>query len=241
MVAHPAQIVTDAIAALSRRDWNAFVPLFDPVSVNAFKRDLEWQFKEPLAGDDITLEDFMSQIPDVPRAVAEYNFEALQKSRLDPEARLKLEIPTISSVQELRSLDAGEVLRRWLQSKMLDETGEYASSTWEPIPGMEVVEIRKTSPALRLRYTVLGSVRDGDEFAHVVCRDHWERDEIVDEDDSDSYTIPADERELSRELAHRSRLHTVTCRRRPDGSWRIIAGRELFFMPYMSSGSLAED
>ena len=238
---HPVQIVTDAIAALSRRDWDVFIPLFDPVSVRAFKRDLEWQFRELMPGDDLTLEDFIAEMPDVPREVAEYNFAAIERSRLEPDARLKLEIPAIASVDELKSLDASEVLRRWLQSRMLDPDEGYASRTFEPAPGMEVVEIRKTSDGVRLRYTVLGSVRDSGDFAHVVCRDHWETDQADDEEDSDTYTIPADERELSAQLRLRSHLHTVTCRKQADGSWRIIAGRELFFMPYMSSGTLMQD
>src|SRR6476620_3289546 len=83
------------------------------------------------------------------------------------------------------------------------------------------------------QYVVLDSVRDGSEFAHVICR-HAGRSYAPDEEDSGDYSTPQDEAALSHALENRSLMLTALCRRQADGTWRLIAERNLFFLPQMS-------
>jgi hypothetical protein len=45
---------------------------------------------------------------------------------------------------------------------------------------------------------------------------------------------PQDEANLSRALQTRSLMLNALCRRQADGTWRLIAERNLFFLPQMS-------
>ena len=104
---------------------------------------------------------------------------------------------------------------------------------------MEVTEVRRLSEEelegdfiYRPDYLVLGSVRDGEEFAHIVCRHADRRD--ADDEDADDFATPDDEAELNRALRNRTLMLTALCRRQVDGTWRLIAERNLFFLPQMS-------
>ena len=238
-MSHPAQIVADAVGALNREDWNAFVGLCDPVSVRRFKRDLVWQLTDRGPGDPVSVDDFLREMPDMPREVAEYNLAEIERSR-DPILRLHLEISTVSSFEELTSLEADQVLLRWLQSRMPRREEEFSTRRWQPADGLEVVELRRLSEEeidcgaiSKPEYVVLGSVRDGDEFAHVVCRHvlrGWDDCEV----EGDDLATPQDELELERALRDRKWIHTAACRKQADGSWRLVVDRGLFFMANMS-------
>lgn len=238
-MSHPSQVVVDAVAAIERGDWKAFIALCDPVSIRRFKNELVWQFSDHGYAPPITVEDLMSEMPDLPREVAEYNLTRMNRYR-DPVERLQLELSTVSSVDELQSLDPSEVLIRWLQSRMPQREDEFSVRTWEPSSGMGVTEIRKLSQEeldndfiYKPEYVVLGSVRDGEELAHVVCR-HADQHDRDDEEQSEDYTTPSDEAELNCVIQNRVHMLTALCRRQPDGAWRLIAERNLFFLPMMS-------
>lgn len=245
-MSHPAKIVADAVAALNREDWNAFVGFCDPVSVRRFKRDLVWQLTDRGPGDPVTVDDFLREMPDMPREVAEYNLAEIERSR-DPILRLHLEISTVSSFEELTSLESDQVLLRWLQSRMPLREDDFSKRRWQPAEGLEVVEIRRLSDEeidcgviSKPEYVVLGSVRDGDEFAHVVCR-HVLREYNDSEIDADDHATPRDELELERALRDRKWIHTAACRKQRDGSWKLIVDRSLFFMANMSIAGPGSD
>jgi hypothetical protein len=240
-MSHPAQIVADAVAALNRDDWDAFVSLCDPVSVRRFKRDLVWQFADRGYTQPPTVDDFLAEMPDMPRGVAEYNLAEMERYR-DPVKRLHLEICTVSSVEELQALEPGEVLLRWLQARMPRRENDFSVKDWEPADGLEFVEFTRQSQdeldsgrMFRPEYTVLGSVRDGPDFAHVVCRHtHGDSEEFSDDIELEDPAIPQDEAKLERALRLRSLMLTAACRRQADGSWRLVADRNLFFLANMS-------
>jgi hypothetical protein len=165
-MSHPSQVIVDAVAAIEREDWSAFIDLCDPVSLRRFKNDLVWQFSDHGYSPPVTVEDFMSEAPEMPREVAEYNLAQMNSYR-DPALRLSLELSAVSSLAELKSLESGEVLIRWLKSRMPRREEEFAIRTWEPSRGMML-------------------------------------------------------------------MLTALCRRQVDGTWRLIAERNLFFLPQMS-------
>lgn len=240
-MSHPSQIITDAVAAIESGDWTAFIDLCDPVSLRRFKNDLVWQFSDHGYSPPVTVEDFLSETPEMPRVVAEYNLAQMNRYR-DPAVRLSLELSTVSSLKELECLDPSEVLICWLKSRSPRREEEFSVKTWEPSEGLEVTEVSRLSQEeldndviFKPKYVVLGSVRDGDEFSHVVCRHaddpEWD-DEVAEE--FDEYERPADEGELDRKIRNRTHMLTALCRIQPDGSWRLVAERNLFFLPQMS-------
>jgi hypothetical protein len=238
-MSHPSQIITDAVAAIDREDWAAFIDLCDPVSVRRFKNELVSQFSDNGYSRGVEVEDFLEEMPEIPREVAEHYVEEMNSKR-DPAYRLSIELSTVSSLAELQGLEPAEVLVRWLQSRMIRREDDFSVRKWGPSRGLEVTEIRRLSQEeldsdfiYKPQYVVLGSVRDGSEFAHVICR-HAGRSYAPDEEDSGDYSTPQDEAALSHALENRSLMLTALCRRQADGTWRLIAERNLFFLPQMS-------
>ena len=228
-MSHPSLIVENAVAALNNADWSGFIKLCDPVSIRRFKSDLVWQFSDHGYSEPLTAEDFMSDMPEMPREVAEYNVAEMERYG-DPARRLSLEIDTVSSVQELNELEPEEVLLRWLQARMPFSVEGFPV----PSPADEIGTVSHWRP----RYAVLGSVRDGPDFAHVVCR--RVEDYSEDEEGDDDFNTPRDEAELTRALGPISGLPIATCRRQADGSWRLVADRNLFVLACMSIDEAAE-
>jgi hypothetical protein len=236
-MSHPSQVVTNAVAALQREDWEGFITLCDPVSVRRFKSNLVWQFADHRSTEPLTVDDLLTDRPEMPREVAEYNLAEMERYR-DPVERLRLEISTVSSIEELNGLNPAEVLLRWLEARTPRREDEFSIRKWEPSEGLEVVEVRRlsqdeldTGTIHRPKYLVLGSVRDGPDFAHVVCRQaDSDNDEFSDEFATDASGTPPDEVELEHALRYRTMMQTVACRRQPDDSWRLIADRNLFFL-----------
>lgn len=237
-MSHPAQVVSDAVAAFNREDWKTFIGLCDPVSIRRFKRDLVWQFTSNSSVEDQTIDDLLEEMPDAPRDSVERELARMEQYR-DPVKRLHLEISTVATIEELESLEPAEVLLRWLQSRMY-RRNDVSYFTEPELDDIESVEFSREpedefDPAetLSTEYVVLGSVRDGPDFAHVVCR-HVLRHPY--DDDSDDYETPQDERELERELSIRTWINTAACRRQSDGNWLLVAQRSLFFLANMSIG-----
>jgi hypothetical protein len=233
-VKHPVEVISDSIAALNKEDWQAFTDLCDPVSVRRFKRQLVEQFTEVGPRNSWTAEDFLSAFPDMPRSVAEYRAAEVERQR-HPEERLKLEIRNVDSVEELKSLEPSEVLIRWLQTRSPHEFWAEVAESWK-----EKGENSWGCGESLSRYTILGSVRDGPEISHVVFRHDWADSVTIDQPEDWDTTIPSDERALSRLLEERS-PHAVTCRKQGDGSWRIVADRNLFFLEMLSVGDAGEE
>lgn len=237
-MSHPSQIITDAVAAIDRGDWNAFIDLCDPVSLRRFKKELVCQFSDDEYSPDYLLDEFLREVPEFTRADAEY-YSAEVNRRLSPAVRLSLELSTVSGMEELQGLEPGEVLIRWLKARMPRTGNQFPATGREPPHRFESEEVDRLSQEelddfiFKAEYLVLGSVRDGNEYAHVVCR-HADRSDPGDEEDPEDYAAPRDEAELDRALRNRTLMLTALCRRQSDGSWRLIAERNLFFLPQMS-------
>ena len=107
-MSHPSQVIVDAVAAIQREDWKAFIELCDPASVRRFKNDLVWQFSDHGYSPPFTVDEFLSDEPDISREVAEYYFSEMNGQR-DPAFRLSLEMRTVSSLEELESLEPTEI------------------------------------------------------------------------------------------------------------------------------------
>jgi len=140
-MSHPSQIITDAVAAIDREDWAAFIDLCDPVSVRRFKNELVWQFSDHGYSRGVEVEDFLEEMPEIPREVAEHYVEEMNSKR-DPAYRLSIELSTVSSLAELDGLEPAEVLVRWLQSRMIRREDDFSVRKWGPSQGLEVTEIR---------------------------------------------------------------------------------------------------
>ena len=226
----PVEVLEAAFAALNIDDWSGFADLCDPVSLRAFKTEtLDFHVDD----DDryeVEADDLIESEPDMPRAVAEYQ-AARMNQVMDPARKLSREFLTIKSVEEVWETDPAKLFVLWLQAcspcrrlevEGLEEEPWEADAAWDP----PVTDGRKATRGYR--YSVIGSVTDGPDIAHVIYRTDHGVDKIFPKEYSEWIERkPADEQELARQLHHHSDLQFVTCRRQSDGSWRLIANREL--------------
>lgn len=237
--------ITDA---LQRRDWQAVALLCDPASLVAFKRRLLEQYAPTEPAPLMTVEEWLRYQPDTPREVAEYQVAQMNKGR-DPATRLQ-EIPGIRSVEALKALSPPEVFAAWLDSRhpesqfdRLRELGQISDTVAD-----EMGEAIRRE--LRPRYVPLAAVPDGGKLTHIVVRE--ERTSTPESMDGEERAwfdrLSAAEQELTRDLAECGDPQLTTCRRQPDGEWRMLAGYEflnlgdwtVFVNPEPPPGSEAE-
>jgi hypothetical protein len=224
----PPHLLEAAISALNLDDWAGFAGLFDPVSLRVFKHDVLETYLEEEEHFHFDADDLLEHEPDMPRAAAEY--QASQMNQVTSKAhRLKRDFLTVNSVNELVDMDAGKMFALHLQSlspyrraalEPVDEEPWEADSAWE----QPVDDGKKLTQAYR--YSVVGSIQDGPDIAHVMYRDENTADKIFPEE----YAVklaerPADEQELTRQLHHHPHFQFATCRKQADGTWRLIADR----------------
>ncbi len=114
-------------------------------------------------------------------------------------------------------MDAGRVFVRWLQARIF-------KSKIEPwLQGSEESALRTVRS---YKYSVLGSVADGDELVHVIYRQiidlaEW-RPEIYDNAWKErSY----EERGFVEAMHQRGDPSVAMCRRQSDGSWKMVPKR----------------
>lgn len=203
----PEAVVTAAFAAMNTEDWHGLVTLCDPQSLRIFKnRTLD--ILEMIRSDCDTPGD----LPDV-AAGNSYDAEP------DFLSFLRLEIAGVSSIEEVREMDPGKVFARWIQAK------SFRPRAGEEDPTDENAKRQRT--VWSYTYFVLGSVRDGEDIAHVVVRSP--RHESVPPDDGhDGVQLPADLREYLTALSRWGDPLFITCCLQPDRSWRMVARRNLF-------------
>ena len=218
---NPTAVFEGAIAALNAEDWQAAAELCDPVSLRTFRRRLLEQCAPSRLRPMVTVEQMLASSPGMPREVAEYEVNEVRRYA-DPVARMREELPSVSSLEELHELSPVATYAAWLdgrsarrQVERLVESGHMsaraaADTVW-----------RMVEP---LRYVALGAIRDGDRIVHVLYRfatdDSGEWVEQLSEVMAD---VPADEREFIRERSSRGHPYVATCRRQPDGTWALVA------------------
>jgi hypothetical protein len=232
IVDSPSAVLAAAFSALNIDDWAGFTELCDPVSLRAFKRET-LEFYVDVDDHHVEPEDLLDSEPEMPPEVAEYQ-AARMNEVTSKDHCLKREFLTVKSAEELRAMDASRMFVLWLQACSpwrraaleagTDESWELGSA-WDP----PVDDGKKETRGYR--YSVLGCVLDGPAIAHVLYRDEHTVDKIFPEEYAESMgTRPADEQELARQLHHGSSPRFATCRRQPDGTWRLIADRYLMLV-----------
>lgn len=170
----------------------------------------------------LTVEEYLRHSPEMPRAVAEYHV-AQHRLMADPLWRMQQELPGVEGVEQLKQLGPEEVFARWLDGRTPRRQIERMIAEGRIGAASAELTLEQVAPALH--YEPIGVLADGDRVAHVLYRP-------LEQDPDDAGTeaaewmarMPPDERELTRDLAGRQHPMVATCRRQPDGSWRLIAG-----------------
>ena len=210
----PDAVVSAAFAAMNTEDWQAVAALCDPQGLRIFKnRTLE--ILEMLQSDCET-----------PRDLS----DIVGSNSYDPEpdflSYLRLEVAGVSSVEEVREMESGKVFTRWIQAK-----------SFRPRSGADDaadVDVKRQKRVWAYTYVVLGSVRDGDDIAHVVIR--LPREEFMaPETTEDGVNLSPDLREYLTAVNHWGDPIFITCRLQPDASWRMIPRRNLFLFDSVAS------
>jgi hypothetical protein len=229
----PVDVLNAAFAALNFDDWAGFTALCDPVSLRAFKREIihGYESDELLNALTVDADDLMETEPDMPREAAEYKAAQMNKI-VSVEHRIKKDFVTLSTIDEIRALDPAKLFAHWLkmnspyrryeaevqQGRWADEESWEVESQWEQPDDGTTKETRG------YRYSVIGAVMDGDEIAHVLYQSDHGLDKIFPEEYAEwMESIPQDEQELEKLLRHRMHPEFATCRRQPDGTWRLVA------------------
>jgi hypothetical protein len=234
-VNNPAEVLDAALAALNFDDWAGFTALCDPVSLRAFKSETLEHYADDRDDYHVEVEDLLESEPEMPREAAEY--KAARMNEITSKAhRLKREFLTVKSVDELPEMDASRMFVLWLQARSPYRRAELEAESEEPWESDSAWDppVDDGKKATRgFRYSVIGCVPDGEEIAHVLYRSDHTIDKIFPEEYAELMSgRPADEQELARQLHHHSSPRFATCRRQPDGNWRLVVDR---FMTLVSS------
>ena len=219
----PVAVFESALEALNAEEWIRVAEHCDPVSLRAFHREMIDMFAPPRPEYALTAEVIMQHQPDMPREVAEYQV-AEHRRAVDPAARLAYELEGITSLDELRASEPLIVFASWLaarspraQIRRLIEKGRAPSV---PATGFaQKLEWRFYD------YAVLGSVPDGEDTAQVVFREQSGAAFMAD-DPGVVNTLPADERQLMRDVWGRGNARLAFCRRQGDRTWCLVAGHQ---------------
>jgi len=162
----PIEVFQAAVDALNRENWHRLSTLCDPDSLIEFKRDLLASIVPP-KNARLTATELMKAVPNMPRAVAEFQVSRFRES-LDPTRRLRDAVPGATSRQEVEMLKPAEVFALWLEGRsvrrQLDrhvERRQMSRATANEIiaDGMR-----------RFDFVTLGFVADGEGAGHIVYR-----------------------------------------------------------------------
>ncbi len=203
----PEAVISAAFAAMNTEDWHGLAALCDPQSLRIFK-NRTLNILEMLRSDCDTPGD----LPDVAAA-----------NSFGPEpdflSYLRFEIAGVSSIDEVREMNPGKVFTRWVQARSFrPRTGDDDSTGGDA---------KRQKTVWSYTYYVLGSVRDGNDIAHVVVRLPRE-ESLPPENASEGVQLSADVREYLTALSHWGEPLSITCCLQSDRSWRMIPRRNLF-------------
>jgi len=232
----PIELVDAAMAATNREDWHGVAALCDPASLAAFRRHmLDRLDPATIAPHEVTAESLQHGERPMPREVAE-QFAAWRRERNDPVHRLREEFPDVASTDELRAMAPAELFAAWLDGRSARR--QILRLVAEGRAPAAVAEHLRAGPFPSQSLVALGVVHDGERFAHVLYRHRHDAEPAAVETHGWAAALPDDERELALELMHRGHPQVTTCRRQPDGSWRLIADHNLLGYGFMAVGSV---
>ncbi len=236
----PIALFDAAVAALNREDWTAVAALCDEASLAAFRRQMLAQLDPALLEQyAITAETILRHSPDMPREVAEYQ-AAQHRRHGDPARRLAEELPGVADADALRAMSPRDVFAAWLDGRSPRRQITRLAAEGR-IPPAAVDRLRDTTLAIHT-HVAIGAVHDGERIAHVLYRHADDAAPAADGAAPGSAdALPDDERELALELAARGYPQVATCRRQPDGSWRLVAGWGFLGVGGLLVGHLAEE
>lgn len=203
----PEAVVLAAFAAINTEDWHTLSELCDPLSLVIFKRHtlrLLSFFAEDADIDDEFSDDFDDE-------------------HVDFRDMLRFEVAGVDSVRELEEMDPGRVFIRWLQAKA---SPGYRDKI-EPWRNGSEESARRTVRSYK--YSVLGSVADGDDFAHVLYRPTIDEAEWHPDLYDNAWKERSEEEHRYVESIHqRGDPSVAVCRRQGDGSWKMVAKRNFW-------------
>ena len=231
----PLALFAAAVDALNRENWDGVAALCDPVSLSAFKRNLIDNLSPPAKEThNLTATEFMKAVPNMPRAVAEYQVSRFRET-LDPKQRLRDQVPSVKSREDLESMDPARVFAAWLEGKSLRrQLGRNVDlKRMSRATASEVL----AQDTIHFNFQSLGSVADGDRIAHVIYRrDQFFRGPFPDDGDSWVARCSAPELELMRDIWGREHTLSVMARRQTDESWRLVADSDFLFISQIGLG-----
>ena len=219
----PLTLFGAALHALNAGDWAAVAQLCDSASLKSFHRGRLEEFAS--RPSRMTADELMRQVPDMPREAAEYHV-ARQQQMMDPEQRLKEEMPDVPNVDAFRAMAPEEVFTRWLDARSPGRQMERIGAAARIPPDVAAALVAEHRGA-ELSLVALGFIVDGDRIAHVLYREAFDESRGRGSEEWLA-RLPADERELIRDMAGRGHPTTATCRRQPDGTWRLIVDHHFF-------------
>lgn len=216
------------VQALRVGDWHRAASLCDESSLMLLQRELLAGHGPPERG--LTVADLQAHDPELPLEVAEY--QVARHNRIaDPAHRFARDLPGIADVAALRALAPAAGCAAWLDGQSLERQTEWLRSIGELSAAQ--VAVLTAAGSERFNLAALGWVPDGDTLAHVVYGHAGAAAEDGGDDSTDADPVPGawplsdGERALVRERRH-GRPSIATCRRQPDGGWRLVASQHEF-------------
>jgi hypothetical protein len=232
----PLELFRDAVAALNKADWLAVAALCDPASLRHFKRTLISMIAVSTEQTGkITTHDLMRAVPNMPRAVAEYQVAQFRES-VSPKRRLNAELPSVKSSDELESMTPANVFAAWLEGKSLRRQIEREVSRGR-LTRASAAQVLEQVPA-PFNFHGMAFVPDEDHIGYVIYR-HGPPASSPDVDGATATTT--EDLEFARELRGRTAPMASTVRKQSDGGWLFVADTDFLMVSQMQVVAEADD
>jgi hypothetical protein len=232
---NPLPLFAAAVDMLNAEDWPAVARLCDPAGLASFKRGLIDNLAPPSTqSQKLTATELMKAVPNMPRAVAEYQVTRFRES-LDPKHRMREQLPTIKSREALESLDPPGVFAAWLEGKSLRRQidRDLESKRMSRAMANEIL----AEGIKPFNFEPLGYVPDGEHIAHIVYRRaQTVRGPFPPLGELRDAGCTPPEIELMRHAWGREHPLTVMARRQRDDTWLLVADVDFLLVSQIGLG-----
>jgi hypothetical protein len=231
----PLTLFAAVVNMLNAEDWPGVARLCDPVSLSSFKRGLMDNLAPPSPqSQKLTATELMKAVPNMPRAVAEYQVTRFRES-LDPKHRMREQVPSIKSREALQSLDVAGVFAAWLEGKSLRRQVERDVELKRMTRAMaNEIQAQGIKP---FNFKALGYLADGQRIAHIIYRrDDVARGPFPPIADLREAGCTAPEIDLMRDAWGREHPLTVMARLQKDDSWLLVADADFLLVSQIGLG-----
>ncbi len=203
---NPEELVAAVFAALNTEDWHTLTTLCDPMGLAIFKghtlRLLSRYAEDCDTGDEFS--------------------DGFGNEEVHLVDILRFELAGVESYREIEEMDAGRVFVRWLQARTFKNRIE---------PWRQGSEESAHRTVRSYKYSVLGSVADGEEFVHAIYRQTIDLSEWHPEIYDNVWKERSDEERGFVEAMHqRGDPSIAVCRRQSDGLWKMIPKRTFWLV-----------